>query len=170
MKSIVLIILCLITFSCNHFSPKVNSSLKDSLKQDSIKKEAAKPKIYTLNEIKMVLLDSRVEKANIMLGIPDKRGTVGYGATTRASAFLVYFDKVNDGGVIKNLLIVIDADNGVDDTSQITSVKALFDGETVIGITNMFTNMMISKKVIKSNSYAFKYGDGTESWDEVKFW
>lgn len=104
-KFLIPILLCLLACSNRNQHPKtpmdsVASAAKKSINPiDTLKK---------LNDIKMALLDARTEKANIFLGEPDKIGTLVLGR----SEYRIYYDRVNDGNKVKNLVLIIGDSNG----------------------------------------------------------
>lgn len=122
--------------------------------------------LKTLDDIKFALLDVRNEKAELLLGKPDYRGSI----MMAHYYFMVYFNKVNDKNEIKHLLILIKGNPGINEKSIIYKIKALRDGETAFGVGNSFQNLAVSINGLKSNSYAFASKDGSvANWDDFLY-
>jgi hypothetical protein len=90
--------------SCRDDSSKEEHQLsngKDSVNTiDSTKIKDAKP----INEIKLALLDTRYEKAELLLGKPDEEEDMGYWS----KSYMIYFNRVIDNdGVKKHLILFI---------------------------------------------------------------
>ena len=163
MKPIVLTLFCLFLFSC-HANKSNTGSRQDSLLSES------KPKPKTLDEVKMTLLDSRLEKADIFLGKPDKKGIL----ENATFYYEVYFDRVLDDGRIKHLLLISSGNaEFYNYHMQILDIQALNDGETVTEVDrsvlgNSVYHLTVSKNGLRSDCSDFNCGNGDVSWDKIK--
>jgi hypothetical protein len=115
-------------------------------------------------DIRMSLLDSRNEKAEILLGKPDIRGKIMMGNFY----YMVYFNKVNDGGRKKHLVLFVDGKNGLNNTSPIYKIVASTDGETIQKAGNFSQWLRVTNNHVTSNSMDFTYGSGALSWSDIE--
>ncbi len=98
--------------------------------------------IKTLDEIKMALLDGSYKKVRILLGHADKYGRIRLGSTGDVVDFDVFFDKVNDGGTVKHLVLFYLGE-------YVKEIYAVNDGESAhYGIHTL----QVSKNGLTSNS------------------
>ncbi|WP_342329906.1 hypothetical protein [Pedobacter sp. FW305-3-2-15-E-R2A2] len=107
MKRILIpVLICLL--ACNNRNQNPSNSSSNTLTNSTDKHINAVDTLKKLNDIKMALLDARTEKANIFLGEPDKTGTLVLGR----SEYRIYYNRVNDGEKVKNLVLIIGDSNG----------------------------------------------------------
>ncbi len=121
----------------------LSNEVKNStnLHENNVSKE-----IKTLNETILTLLDQRSEKARIFLGKPDKFGHLI--ESENPKCFDIYFDRVNDKGQIKHLVLFYKG-------NMIREIYAVGDGEKAYyGIHYI----VVSKNGLKSNGIGFKVG------------
>jgi len=118
-------------------------------------------KVMTLREIKLALLDARIEKADLLLGKPDKKGRIlsDLGGDTY---YMVYFDKVLDNGSIKHLFLTIYTQNGISDNCLINTVDALDNFQSKY--VDHGVSIIISGDDIRCNGRAFTIGNGDKNW------
>lgn len=158
MKKIFGVLIILSVLSCN-------SNTKLSSK-DSTTVQTQKPKdtLKTINEVKLALLDSRCEKAELLLGKPDKKGRIlsDLGGETY---YMVYFRKVLNRGIRNHLLLTIYTENGISDNSKINTVDAVYNTESKY-IDHGVSIKIVMPNVI-SNGRAFTVGDGTKEWSDI---
>jgi hypothetical protein len=165
MKNIFGALIILTLFSCNSKnkdkSSGVDSIVTSALPYDS--SERNELKLKTIKEVKLALLDARCEKAELLLGKPDKKGRVlsDMGGETY---YMIYFDKVvGDDGITKNLLLTIYTESGISDNSKINTVDAVYTTKYI----DHGVSINIKSKNVTSDGRAFTVGDGTKDWSEI---
>ncbi|MES2428617.1 MAG: hypothetical protein V4560_16665 [Bacteroidota bacterium] len=156
----LLISAVLLLLSCNSKNKNKVSSAESTTTQSQEPKDTLK----TINEIKLILLDARCEKAELLLGKPDKKGRIlsDLGGETY---YMVYFKKVLDGGITKHLLLTIYTENGISDNSKINTVDAVYNTDS------KYIDHGVSIKIefpnVTSNGRAFTVGDRTQEWWDI---
>jgi hypothetical protein len=128
MKKIRPFILIAVT-TISVFIVSCNTKTKSSKKRDSLNAATQEllSKLKTLDELKMALMDAKLDKVADLLGQPDDKGENGYASL----GHYIYYDKVNDGGEVKNLLIFWNYDSRHDSFKTIKRVEAVGNGGTV---------------------------------------
>lgn len=140
-------ILLLSTFACTNLTQNQSKSSSGTI--DTVKKINPIDTLKKLNDIKMALLDARPSKAELFLGKPDKTGTLNLGR----SEYIIYFDKVNDGDKIKNLVLITGDNDGDYANYKIKDVMAISNGgRAYYGYHNIKIDY---KKQLSSNCTTF---------------
>jgi|GEM_PF-5246386 len=121
LKPFILIVAISIA-SCN--TKTSSSHSKDSLNATT---NVLSSHLKSLDELQMALMDAKLDKVTDLLGQPDDKGENGYGSL----GHYIYYDKVNDGGKIKNLLIFWKYDANHDSFKSIKRVEAVSNGGSV---------------------------------------
>jgi hypothetical protein len=145
-----------ICFACNNAPKSVIQ--KETTTRKSI------DTLKTLDDIKLVLLDARNEKAELLLGKPDVRGQIMMGNFY----YMIYYRKVNDKGQSKHLVLLVNGKNGINANSPIYKIIAVTNGETIQQAGNFAQWLKVTRGNLTSNAMQFSYGAGSLNWSDVE--